>query len=218
MSDSKKKIPPRFPAAHRLSGALELACSLHNEQPRKGGDIPYISHLMAVSALVMDHGGTEDQAIAALLHDSLEDTGATFTSLCSDVGDKVAQIVRDCSDTEEDKPENETIEQWWERKSKYLAKVASKLTDDPSLLVALADKVHNAEATVADLKNRDLDGRKAFVAERFNAGWDCQEKWYSGLVEVFATKIAQPAALPLVDRLRTARNEIFSIDPTKGTR
>jgi (p)ppGpp synthase/HD superfamily hydrolase len=200
-----------------LSGALVLACSLHNEQPRKGGDIPYISHLMAVSALVMDHGGTEDQAIAALLHDAIEDTEATYESLCVDVGKSVADMVRACSDTEEDKPDDQSEEQWWERKSKYLEEVAAKLPGDPSLLVALADKVHNAEATVADMKSKDLDGRRAFVSQRFNAGWDCQERWYSGLVEVFGTKVTEPAALPLVERLREARNEIFSIDPTKGT-
>ena len=218
MSGTDRKRPaPRFRAADRLSGALALACSLHNEQPRKGGDILYISHLMAVSALVMDHGGTEDQAIAALLHDSLEDTGATFTSLCTDLGDTVAQIVRDCSDTEEDKPENETIEQWWKRKQDYIESVRKKSTDDVSLLVALADKVHNAEATVADLKGKDLDGRKAFVDERFNAGWDWQEKWYSGLVDAFDTVVTAHAARPLVERLRAARNEIFSIDPEKGT-
>jgi (p)ppGpp synthase/HD superfamily hydrolase len=201
-----------------LSGALTLACSLHNDDARKGGDIPYISHLMAVSALVMEHGGTEDQAIAALLHDAIEDTQATYESLSSEVGKAVADIVRACSDKQGPQPKEKTPQEWWgNRKEPYLNKLTNKPVDDPSLLVALADKVHNAEATVADLAKKDPKDRQAFVDNLFNAGWDWQEKWYSGLVDAFDKVVKAEKARPLVDRLRAARNEIFSIDPTNGT-
>jgi hypothetical protein len=104
--------------SERFIQAFEMASDLHSGQHRKGTDIPYISHLMSVSALVIEHGGTEDQAIAALLHDAVEDQGGlkTLETIRAAFGETVAEIVLACSDsvTEEKPP-------WRERKETYLS-------------------------------------------------------------------------------------------------
>src|SRR5262245_4788108 len=103
----------------RFDEAFRLAHRLHRTQPRKGTPIPYISHLMTVAALVLEHGGDEDQAIAALLHDAVEDQGGepTLAEIRRAFGDGVAAIVADCTDswTEGEKA------LWRERKEAYLA-------------------------------------------------------------------------------------------------
>src|SRR5215831_5244587 len=132
---------------HRFDEAFQYAHGLHRTQTRKGTTVPYISHLMAVAALVIEHGGDEDQAIAALLHDAAEDQGglATLGDIERRFGAKVAEIVSDCSDAcTEPKPE------WRARKKAYLAKLSTK--PKCSLLVSLADKVHNAEAILYDYR------------------------------------------------------------------
>lgn len=180
--------------------------------PRKGTDIPYLSHLMAVSALVMEHGGTETQAAAALLHDTIEDTDATFDSLSTEIGDDVARIVSECSDTgQSPKPS------WRGRKEEYLRRLDKKDSSAPSILVALADKVHNAESSVSDTHAMSLPERQNFFDTRFNAGWSDQMWWYGSLVEVFDKKVTDPVARPLVERLRRAYIEIFEADPMTPT-
>ncbi len=129
----------------RFDTALAMAIDKHRDQVRKGSDIPYISHLMAVSGLVLENGGDEDQAIAGLLHDAVEDAGGleTLKEIREQFGDRVANIVWDCTDAwENPKPP------WRERKDAYLAKLPTKPRD--SLLVSLADKVHNARAIRID--------------------------------------------------------------------
>lgn len=129
----------------RFDRAFILAAQLHREQTRKGREIPYLSHLMAVAALVIQNGGDEDQAIAALLHDAVEDQGGrpTLERISREFGDRVARIVDGCTDTDvEPKPE------WRPRKELYIAhlrKVAPEVR-----LVSLADKVHNARSILAD--------------------------------------------------------------------
>ncbi len=130
----------------RFDDAFHYAHRLHRSQMRKGTPIPYISHLMTVAALVIEHGGNEDQAIAALLHDAAEDQGGaeTLDDIRKRFGDAVAEIVADCTDAWTDpKPD------WRPRKEAYLAKLPAKPT--PSLLVSLADKTHNAEAILSRL-------------------------------------------------------------------
>ena len=128
--------------------ALAFAASLHNSQLRKGTQIPYIAHLLAVAGLVLEYGGTEDEAIAALLHDAVEDQGgrATLDRIRRRFGSSVADIVESCSDTDvEPKPE------WRERKERYLLHLAQA---SPSvLLVSAADKLHNATAILRDYRN-----------------------------------------------------------------
>ena len=125
----------------RFDDAFQYARRLHRTQTRKGTHIPYISHLMTVAALVIEHDGNEDQAMGALLHDAAEDQGGaeTLEEIGKRFGDAVAEIVSDCTDAwTEPKPD------WRPRKEAYLAKLPSKPAR--SLLVSLADKTHNAEA------------------------------------------------------------------------
>lgn len=159
----------------RFDAALILAHDLHRGQMRKGTQIPYMSHLMTVSALVIEHGGTEDQAIAALLHDGPEDQGgaATLALIRERFGEAVAAIVSDCTDAwEEPKPE------WRQRKEAYLAVLPKKA--QASLLVSLADKTHNAEAILYDYNDigDELWGR-------FNGGRDGTRWYYRALSDVF---------------------------------
>lgn len=159
----------------RYDAALRLAHDLHRAQTRKGTDVPYISHLMSVSAIVIEHGGNEDQAIAGLLHDAAEDQGGTETlALIRDrFGDGVAGIVADCTDAwEEPKPA------WRPRKEAYLAKLAQK--PKSSLLVSLADKTHNAEAILFDY--RDIG---APLWDRFSGGRDGTQWYYRSLSDAF---------------------------------
>src|SRR6059058_2516417 len=124
--------------------AFAFAAGLHRDQTRKGpAGIPYIAHLMSVAALVLEAGGSETQAIAALLHDGPEDRGGEerLADIERVFGADVAKIVSDCSDTfEHPKPP------WRERKEHYIAHLAE--ADEDSLLVSLADKVHSARAIV----------------------------------------------------------------------
>ena len=155
----------------RYDEALIFAHKLHRQQTRKGTPIPYISHLLSVSALVIEHGGTEDQAIAALLHDGPEDQGGqAILSIIRDAfGEAVAGIVADCTDAwVEPKPP------WRARKEAYLAKLAHK--PQASLLVSLADKTHNAEAILFDY--REIGDA---LWERFNGGKDGTHWYYASL-------------------------------------
>ena len=133
----------------RYGEALAWAESLHREQRRKGKPVPYISHLISVSALVWEDGGTEDQAIAALLHDAIEDAGQSHASIAERFGNPVADIVRDCTDTSEGLPSGEK-EPWLLRKTRYLDALAHK--PETSLLVTAADKAHNARDMVLDAR------------------------------------------------------------------
>ena len=174
----------------RYDEAFRYAHELHRDQTRKGTAIPYISHLMSVSAIVIEHGGKEDQAIGALLHDAAEDQGgqATLDQIRRRFGDAVAEIVYDCTDAWiEPKPD------WRPRKEAYLAKLPAK--SPLSLLVSLADKTHNAEAILLDY--RALGDS---LWQRFNGGKDGTLWYYGALVDVFVEVL--PGRLS--DRLKRA--------------
>ena len=140
MSATELTITPRY------GEALLWAEQIHRDQRRKGKAIPYISHLISVSALVWEDGGTEDQAIAALLHDAIEDAGQSHTSIAERFGSAVADIVRDCTDTN-GTPGGGEKEPWLLRKTRYIASLEHK--PEASLLVTAADKAHNARDLVA---------------------------------------------------------------------
>ena len=132
----------------RFDDALAYASRLHRAQTRKGTAVPYVSHLLAVAAIALENGADEDQAIAALLHDAVEDQGglAQLEAIRTRYGEGVAQIVADCTDAHEDpKPA------WHPRKEAYIASLAHKPAR--SLAVSLADKTHNAAAINADLRS-----------------------------------------------------------------
>lgn len=152
----------------RYGEALSWANELHKTQKRKGKRVPYISHLLTVSALVWEDGGDEDQAIAALLHDAIEDAGQTHASIKKRFGESVADIVRDCTDTTEDSGSDEK-EPWLLRKTRYIASLAKKTEE--SLLVTDADKAHNAADMVMDAR------RNPEMWSKFNAGLE-GSAWY----------------------------------------
>lgn len=129
----------------RFAQAFEWAASIHRQQVRKGTSIPYITHLMAVSAIVGECGGDEDQMIAALLHDAMEDQGVTRQEAEQRFGKRVADIVEGCTDTiERPKPP------WRQRKERYLAHLLD--ADSDTKLVSAADKLHNARSILGDLR------------------------------------------------------------------
>jgi HD domain len=185
----------------RFDEAFLYAHRLHRQQWRKGTRIPYIAHLMTVAALVIEHGGNEDQAVAALLHDTAEDQGgaATLLEVRTLFGDTVAEIVSDCTDAwTEPKPE------WRARKEAYVEALPMKPAR--SLLVSLADKTHNAEAILFDFQSLG-----DALWDRFNGGRDGTRWYYNALVNVFSNKM--PGRL--TDRFALAVAG-FSDDPTLG--
>jgi len=159
----------------RFEGALILATRLHTNQVRKGASIPYIAHLLAVTALVLEDGGDEDQAIAALLHDAVEDQGGieTLDVIRRRFGVRVAHIVEGCSDSfESPKPP------WRERKINYLRHLRE--ADIDVMRVSLADKLHNAYSILCELQqNGDV------IWEWFKGGKDGTLWYYRSLVAIF---------------------------------
>lgn len=178
----------------RFRAALVFAARAHEGQGRKGTRIPYIAHLLAVTAIVLEYGGDEDQAIAALLHDAIEDQGgdAMRREIRREFGDRVTGMVDDCTDAEvQPKPP------WKERKLAYLAHIPAAHPD--SLLVSMADKLHNAGAIVRDLR---IEGPTVF--DRFNAGPEETVWYYRSLMEAFDERRFDANAEALRESLRGA--------------
>ncbi|MBW2288820.1 MAG: HD domain-containing protein [Deltaproteobacteria bacterium] len=178
-------------AQARLVEATELAHRWHASQFRKGSQIPYISHLLQVQGLVLEHGGDAEQAVAALLHDSLEDaeTPAEARDRAEEIetrfGAGALAIVRDCSDTGKDEA-GATKGPWRERKQRYHAQLAA--ASERSLLVAACDKLHNLNALVWDIETQGVE-----TLDRFNAG-PVEQLWYfDGLAAHFEGRV--PARL-----------------------
>jgi (p)ppGpp synthase/HD superfamily hydrolase len=178
----------------RFTDALDYARIAHTGQVRKGSGIPYLYHLLGVASLVLEHGGNEDQAIAGLLHDVLEDCGAGHEPVIrAQFGDAVADIVLACTDgTAETKfnsgPGGDTRESWRQRKLAYLASLDTKPAE--AMLVSACDKLHNARAIVADLETIGLD-----VFDRFTAGRDGTLRYYAALSQVMRRRGVRIAAL-----------------------
>ena len=133
----------------RISAAFALAALVHEKQKRKSTDIPYISHPMAVAAQVAVWGGSEDQFIAALLHDVVEDGGAQYMPVIDEhFGKHVLDLVMACSDAAPQRGQPKGA--WIERKEKYIANLRSAA--DEVLLISAADKWHNLASILADAK------------------------------------------------------------------
>ena len=168
----------------RYDRAFLYASELHRTQVRKGSTIPYLSHLLAVSALVLKSGGSEDQAIAGLLHDAAEDQGGReqLEQIRERFGEHVAIIVADCTDTfENPKPP------WRTRKEAYIASLPQKHRD--SILVSLADKTDNARAILGDY--REIGDE---VWARFNGKKEGTRWYYQSLTEFFSNNYPGPLA------------------------
>lgn len=226
---TEKEKPAWTPTALTFR-AFQLAADGHAGCVRKGSDIPYLGHLLGVASLVIEAGGTEAQAAAALLHDLLEDTPMTVEQLSqklgSDEGAVVAGIVAGCTDTsfedkakikkqQEDWTPQRKADSWWaDRKKPYVKKLAKSSTSCyPYILVSLADKTYNAENTAADLRGLVGPARDA-VWSKFNVGYEHQKMWYQGLVAAFTAdnKSYSPGQQALCDRFVAAVNEMFTED------
>jgi (p)ppGpp synthase/HD superfamily hydrolase len=158
----------------RFSEAVRWASMLHADQCRKGTQIAYISHLLGVVSLVLEDGGTEEDAIAAVLHDAIEDCAVPQAEIRARFGDAIAQIVASCSDGV-DGPRDSS--DWKERKERYLHHLEHDNLPEGTLRIAAADKLHNARSILADLREHGPE-----VWSRFNAGGSDQA-WYYGELE-----------------------------------
>jgi len=185
----------------RFQEAMVYAAQLHAGQVRKGSGTPYIAHLLAVTSLVLEHDGDEDEATAALLHDAAEDQGgeATLAEIRRRFGPAVAEIVEGCSDTmATPKPP------WRARKEAFLARLPQA---SPSVrLVSTADKLHNARTILADLRTAG-----DAVWDRFQGGKEGTLWYYRSLVHILPGGGSGPLAEEL-DRVvseieRLARGE-----------
>lgn len=159
----------------RFDQAFRYAHRLHAAQTRKGTATPYVGHLIGVASIVLDDGGTEDEAIGALLHDAAEDQGGRerLEEIRQRFGDEVARIVEDCTDSWE-----EPKRPWPERKRDYVEH--ARRLGPSSLRVSAADKVHNAYAILRDLRNIGEE-----VWDRFNAAPDDVMSYYEALVRAY---------------------------------
>ncbi len=167
--------PAKRLLTERFERALVYAHRLHANQLRKGSDIPYYAHLLGVTALVLEDGGSEDEAIAALLHDAVEDQGgmATLEAIRSKFGDNVAVIVAGCTDSFET-PKSP----WKVRKVEYLAHLEQ--SGSGVRRVSLADKLHNARSILANLRTIG-----PLTWKRFNGGREGTLWYYRSLVEIY---------------------------------
>ncbi len=183
----------------RYREALLFAAELHHGQLRKGSQVDYLAHLLSVSALVMEHGGDETEAIAALLHDAIEDRGNDYagasnpdpragraalrSEIASRFGARVLQIVDACTDDEQfEKPaagEPGTVEAWKQRKAHHIQQLADE-RDSAVLRVACADKLHNARTMLVDWQEHG-----ELFWERFRARTLANQLWYyRGMADV----------------------------------
>lgn len=180
----------------RFTAAFAFSAELHARQKRKSTAIPYMAHLMAVCALVLEHGGDEDEGVAALLHDALEDQAEHWGGpeqmkkhIRDRFGEKVLQIVQDCTDADAiPKPP------WKRRKTAYL----ERLTTAPpgTLRVSAADKLHNARSILSDLREIGPE-----VWDRFTAPKDDQLWYYKSLVQILKERAPCPALVAELERV-----------------
>ena len=170
----------------KLALAFDFAAREHQHQLRKSTEIPYLSHLMSVAALVLENGGDEEQAIAGLLHDVIEDAEppSRISYIRSEIeklfGARVLGIVESCTDGE---PDAEGLKPPWKpRKEAYIQRLESK--DMDTLLVSCCDKLHNARSILSDIKTV---GNAVF--DRFTASKEDTLWYYRSLSEIFTKKL-----------------------------
>ncbi|HZG64570.1 MAG TPA: HD domain-containing protein [Rubrobacteraceae bacterium] len=164
-----------MPYGEKFEDALVYAARLHRDQARKGSHVPYVTHLLAVAAIVGENGGTEEEVVAALLHDAPEDAGGRerLEEIRERYGDEVAEIVAGCTDTYEDpKPA------WRPRKEAYVAHVAE--ASSSVRLVSAADKLHNARSILANLRSLGEE-----LWDRFTGGKRGTLWYYRTLTEAY---------------------------------
>lgn len=153
----------------RFVSAMAYAYQVHHGQRRKGTGIPYIAHVLGVTAIAMEYGADEDEAIGALLHDAAEDGGgeATLAEIRARFGDAVADIVLGCSDSLVEDPEDKLP--WRERKENYLAHIGN--ASQSVCLVSASDKLHNVRAIIRDLREHGEEVWERFQGKRDGTLW-----------------------------------------------
>jgi (p)ppGpp synthase/HD superfamily hydrolase len=205
--------PPPIPLTFRFHEALSLASSIHAGQARKGTTIPYIAHVLSVAALVLEDGGSEDLAIAALLHDALEDHPEKITrdAIAARFGKAVARMVQQCTDTPPGFVGGDKGP-WRPRKEAYVAHLE---TNPAALRVSLADKVHNARSILAD--HREIGER---IWERFSVEKEQTLWYYRRLVDAFRLAGATGRLMEELDRTvgEIERRAAEHADPTPPSR
>ena len=181
--------PPAVILTDRFQEAVALAVSLHRYQLRKGTRIPYLCHLLGVASRVLEGGGSEDQAIAGLLHDAQEDAGgpATLSLIRDKFGETVAEIVEGCSEQY-----NEQKLPWLQRKLEYLSRIPAESASIQ--LVSSADKIHNARSILTDLNALGDE-----LWERFSGGRDGTIWYYRSLSDAFSAGTSPLA--PVLERV-----------------
>jgi (p)ppGpp synthase/HD superfamily hydrolase len=189
--------------SERFDEALTYASGLHRTQTRKGGDIPYIGHLLSVASLIIEGGGTETQAIAGLLHDAVEDQGGApvLADIREKFGDDVATIVAECSDTDVvPKPP------WKKRKQDYIDHLGD--ASEATILVSLADKLDNARAILRDYR---IDGPELW--QRFSVHDPQQHLWYyRSLLAVYQARNSTWLVAELARVLRELEDLVTATD------
>ncbi len=206
-------MPTPVELTDRYTRGVDLARRLHAGEARKGSAIPYLAHLLSVSAIVLEHGGSEDQAIAALLHDTAEDHGgqARIDRIRTDFGDTVADIVAACSDSlVEDRAAKAP---WWERKVGYIGNLGSESAE--VALVSAADKLHNGRAILGDyrLLGDDVWSRFNPAAGRVGTLW-----YYTRLTEVLTDRLAGTSGAELAAELARTVGAIVALAEGHGHR
>jgi len=166
----------------RFDRALLYATHVHGGQARKVTSIPYIAHLLAVAATVLEYGGSEDTAIAALLHDAVEDQGGEprLSDIRNRFGDRVADIVRSCSDSVVNTAVGHAKEDWYIRRARYIEHLNT--ADQEALLVSLCDKIHNARSILRDLRKPEIG---EMVWKRFKNSKENTLSYYRELAGAF---------------------------------
>ncbi len=184
---------PSHPLSDRFAEALAYAATLHRTQARKGTPVPYVAHLLAVAGLVLEYGGSEEQAIGGLLHDALEDQGIEHAAeIRRRFGDAVLAVVEGCSEVRA--PEGAPKPDWRTRKEAYIAHVR----EEPAAikLVSAADKVHNARTLVADYR---VLGEELWT--RFKGGREGTLWYYREMVVALREGEQTDGLMRLVDEL-----------------
>jgi GTP pyrophosphokinase len=186
----------------RFEEALVYANRLHVKQKRKGTGVPYVAHLLSVTALVLEQGGDEDEAIAALLHDAIEDQGgvATREEIRKRFGDKVTEIVVSCSDTDIfPKPP------WKERKEKHIAHIRTAPME--VIRVAIADKLHNARCVLQEFR---LSGHDTWL--RFRGGREGTLWYYREMINAFRA-VSNNSMIDELDRVVSELEQLAASTP-----
>lgn len=200
---------PTTPAlGDRFVRALELAFELHAAQTRKGSEVPYFGHLLGVTSIVIETCATEDEAVAALLHDAAEDQGGreTLDRIRTEFGEQVADIVESCSDSL-----GEPKAPWKERKRAYLEHLQEEASDE-ALHVSLADKLHNVRTIVVDY--RDLGEA---LWERFNAERDEVLAYYRELAAIFSRRMPGALATELSVTVAELEGLVAAVSPASAS-